>query len=186
MESNTTSGTVTPSTTDCTSIQANASCQLPVTISSTTHPGSFVIAASGTASSNSMIKNAWVKLKVLVGMKSDFTVPVQVNIGLVNVPTNSYQLYVLPPSQTLNTSSESRVVMFSVLVESSTPIFDTLNLGSSDITATAIGSHTGNYSVNDVVTFSAVLPPNQSATESFTATTNSCTVNCSNSAYIFC
>jgi hypothetical protein len=194
VESNTTNAAVTINPNgagnNCTSIAAGSSCVFTASIESGSNPGSFTVLASGTASGSSL-KNLWVKAKTTVGIKSDFTAAVNVTIGLVSIPTNSYQLYLLPTNQTLNTSTESQSVLFSVLIESTTTA--PLNLTNADGTTLSPSPvlisptpSSGIYVAGSVATFSvSYLPSAQTGTSTLVASSASCSGNnCSNQASV--
>jgi 6-phosphogluconolactonase (cycloisomerase 2 family) len=194
VESNTTNAAVTINPNgagnNCTSIAAGSSCVFTASIESGSNPGSFTVLASGTASGSSL-KNLWVKAKTTVGIKSDFTAAVNVTIGLVSIPTNSYQLYLLPTNQTLNTSTESQSVLFSVLIESTTTA--PLNLTNADGTTLSPSPvlisptpSSGIYVAGSVATFSvSYLPSAQTGTSLLVANSASCSGNnCSNQASV--
>ena len=80
----------------------------------------------------------------------------------------------LPNSQKLNINTkESTTVMFSVLVQHSVPVFDTLQLV--DSTGTLLNANlvsqkpSGNYESNSVLTFSLTLPIGQRTTQTIQA-----------------
>ena len=168
-----------------TSISAGAVCILPVQVLNNTNPGSITITITGIASGTALV-NLWNKMILAVGLKasSSGTSPAT-TIGLINVPANA------AANQILNANStESTLVMFTVLVESTNPTFNTINLVNSDGSAIPSASQiggaptSGNYTTNSVATFTVVLPPATSLNpESVQATFNGCPGNyCSNQA----
>ena len=167
----------------CNNIAAYESCVFTATIESGSNPGSFTISATGTSSvSTSNSTNI---------TSANFNASVAVSIGLVSIPGNSYHLYLLPPNQTVNLSSNGNDVLFSVLVESNTigPISLMSADGTPIIPAPILISPIPDGSVYEsgmVATFRVNYPANLPVSvESLVAFSSTCTSNnCSNPAFV--